>query len=311
MSDFRNRLLKAKSNVQAPTYKRLFISPSQGREYRLRFLDPKVIDGEGLPFAYVYLHGNYMHPNFDQKFPSNFRCGGKGCALCADARAISKKEKEDNVPKKEKQGFKKQARKYAIYWAINEENKELTLVHVPDFSYSQNEETINQMLANKLLELDEMGLAPFDLTSGMDIVITTTAVDNKIKFSINEDSQSQKAVSPLIVKKLEQMKPLSQVYKKYSPEELEKIAKGEKIAYGQAKTEETSQKAKSEFKKEEKSISEENFNFSEESDSGELDDLLTGDVNMDDFTMEEPTSQALSERLKRLSTAGTRGSEDE
>lgn len=313
MSDFRNRLLKAKSNVQAPTYKRLFVSPTQGREYCLRFLDPKVIDGEGLPFAYVYLHGNYMHPNFDQKFPSNFRCGGKGCPLCTDARAISKKEKDDNVPKNERQAFKKQARKYAIYWAINEENGELTLVHIPDFSYSESEETINQMLANKLLELDEMGLAPFDLKLGMDIVISTTAVDKKIKFSIHQDNQSTKEVPQLVVKKLEQMKPLNLVYKKYTTEELDKVVKGEKIAYGQAKEEQISQKAKTDFQKEEKSISEENFNFAESTSEagGELDDLLTGDLNMDDLTMEGPTSEALSDKLKRLSTLSSRGSEDE
>jgi hypothetical protein len=143
----------------------------------------------------------------------------------------------------------------------------------------------------------------------MDIIISTTAVDNKIKFSINEDSQSQKEVSNLIVKKLEQMKALTQVYKKYAHDELEKIAKGEKIAYGQAKTDQSSQQAKTDIQKEEKSISEENFNFNDPSEGNELDSLLNGDVSVD-FGVEEPSNQALSERLKKLSSAGTRGSED-
>lgn len=303
-NDFRSRLLKAKSGVNAPSYKRVFLG-SGGREFRLRFLDPKLIDGEGAPFSYVYLHGGFKHPNYpDQTYPSNFRCGGKGCALCEVAREMGKEEKDNNVPRDQKKAWRMQARKYAIYWAINRENNEISLVHVPDSSFNKDEETLNQVLSNKLLELDEMGLTPFDLKDGMDIVITSQAVDKKVKFSINEDSQSIGPVEEMIAKKFRNMKPLSQVYKQYSKEDLASIARGEKIVYGEAKQEQHAQEEKRKVETEERSISEENF-APKETSSFE-DDLLLGDVDTSHLSTDSaPSNTSLAERLKKLKYSGS------
>lgn len=309
--DFKTRLMKAKNGTKTPPYKRMFITTNQAKDYRLRFLDPKVISDDQLPFMYVYLHGGYKHPNYNQEYTGNFRCGGKGCPLCLDSRAMQKKEKDDNVAKKDKQAWKKQSRKYAIYWAINQDNKELTLVHIPDFSYSQDQETLNQIVSNKLIEFAELNLNPFDLKEGMDVIISAQAVDDKFKFKVDYDNNSKGPVEEKQVNLLRRMKALSDVYKVYKPYELDKIAKGERIEYGEERQNKEAQQEKAESATEQHSMSEESYEM-DASNSSELDALLNENMSMDHLNVPEANTQSLSEKLKKLQTpySGGKGSED-
>lgn len=307
-SDFKSRLMKAKNGAKTPPYKRMFITTNQAKDYRLRFLDPQVISDDELPFKYVYLHGGYKHPNYEQQYTGNFRCGAKGCPLCADARALSKKEQEDKVPKGQKEAWKKQSRKYAIYWAINKENNELTLVHIPDFAYSKDQETLNQIVSNKLIEIAETGINPFDLDEGMDVLISAQAVDEKFKFSVTADNKTKGPVEEKQVNLLKRMKALTDVYKQYKHDELDKIAKGEKIVYGEEKNNKEAQQEKVAATAEQHSMSDETYDINS-GNSSELDALLNENMSMDHLNVPEANNQSLADKLKKLQTPYS-GSED-
>lgn len=229
MSNLKQRLYASKSGKNTIPYKRLFLQ--SGKEYNLRFLTTEFIDAAGNLFARVFLHGGYKHPNYQQKYTSNFRCLGKNCPMCADFK--EQRELEKNLPKEQRIAWRKKSIPYAVYWAINLDNNELSLVHVPMMS-AKDKKSIQDIIFEHFLEAAEQDKDPFSLKSGNDVFISIKMVDNvpKVHVTIKEETT---AVSEKVQKMASQLVPFEKVYKQYSKEQLQNIVDGVQIVFNNDK----------------------------------------------------------------------------
>jgi hypothetical protein len=282
---FLNKMKNAKTGNNRPQYKRMYIQGG-GKEYKLHLLSTELIDATEIPFETVWLHGQYKHPNFpEQQYGSNFRCLGgmkNGCPMCLDVKDIRDFEKAQNIPPKEKTAFKKQAKPYALYWAINLVNNELTLVHVPKRGMYDDDIPAQEVLFNKIENfVKETGRIPFDYENGAIVTITSKTINKKDKYSVEID-MTPHDVSPKLLKLYETMPTLKSIYKPYTKEDLDNVVKGIRIE--RSSTAQKQEKSKREdLHNEITNLSEESFNMDEldnefaASETSPIDDGLTED----------------------------------
>lgn len=306
--NLKNRLAKAQSGVQKPSYKRLYLN-GKGKEFKLRLLSTEHNDVEATPFFKVDLHGGYKHPNYEQEYSSNFRCPKKTCPMCSDYFDTLKREK--GFDKSNRTAWKKEVRRYSMYWAINRENNELTLVYVPDIRKIKNKDgtwqergsTLQSILYNKLMSAADQGMDPFSLKDGNDIIIKSRAIDGKAQYDVYIENEKN-SVDEKTIQKLKTLPALRDVMQTYSIEDLKKIVSGEKI---------TSKKQDDdkEVKVKQESIKTDISNFSEEDLSPEDvsnfelsddDKLLSDELPEFSDSDDEPVSKSnsISEKLRNL-----------
>lgn len=305
---FKSLLLKANSgSSKRVTYKKMFIT-SSGTEYRLRPLSTSLIDPNEVPFIKIRLHGGYKHPNFEGDFSSNYRCIGKDCPMCADVKEIKKVEFKNQLPRDMRSAWKKEKNQYAVMWAVNTENDEITLVLVPDTdqfkkvkdesgeeSWKKVNTTCQEILFNKLMNAAENGLDPFDYNAGNDIIIKSKKVDYVVHWDISVVS-TKNAVTEEIKKKLQALPKLEDLYKKYTKEELEYIVKGKPYNKDMLKQKETEEKE--ETSEVADSISNESFSDSDSDYSSDDEALLSEDsLSYDD---DDDKFDDLSESLRNI-----------
>lgn len=289
------RINNAKNSSDRINYKRLWIS-GNGQDHQLRLLSTEYIDEQARPFSKVWLHGGFFHPNYDNKYPSTFRCiGFKKCPLCAKVIEVNKSKKginKANFNEEQKNNWKRNSNRYTLYWAVNMANNELSLVHVPDFTYSyskdadENPPTLHELIEDKLIELAGKGIDPLDFEKGRNLVITQRKVKNETIYEVSfEDEVSP--VSKDIVNKMKKVKKLQDCYPKKDVEELQSIADGQKILKGAEADTEQKNKEKEEVSQKEEEIQETHF---EEFDDAS--DLLAGDDFPDDLYADDEAMEA-------------------
>ena len=298
LQNLRQRLFASKSGRQSVKYKRLFIS-GNGKEFNIRLLDPSAVDPEGNLFSTVYLHGGFYHPNYDHDYASTFHCGGKNCPLCEAVKELSKEEEAKNLPSNQREAWKKRCRRYTLYWGVNLDNGELSLIHVPA-SAPRDKESVQDMLFNSIAKATDQGLNPFSSTDGHNIHMSSKRVNNTDKWSIKVDPKKTN-VDEKFVDLMTKVKVLSTVYKTYEHEHLQAIAEGRPIVYNQDQTkEEVSQDVG-------KVNTESDANFEQEIGESDMTQQIVEDpssndqVFFDDDDFEEvPADSELDEKLENL-----------
>jgi hypothetical protein len=300
-------LQKAQSGSRTIPYKKMFIT-ANGTEYRFRPLSTLLIDPKEVPFIKVRLHGGYKHPNFEGSFASNYRCLGKDCPMCVDVKAIKNVEYTNNLSRELRTAWKKDKSQYAILWAINLDNNELTLVMIQDtdrFKKMKDEKTgkdewkkINttcqEIVFNKLMTAAENGLDPFDYDAGNDIVIKSKKVDNVVHWDVSVINEKN-SVPAEIREKLKNVPKLEDLYKKYTKEELEYIVKGK--PFNKDLTKQKVAEVKESTEEKVSDISNETF----EEDSSDSDEaaLLGDDSSFEDDDSYSDLSDSLRDILNK------------
>lgn len=234
----KNQLNKSKSGSNKVSFKRLFLT--SGKEYVLRPVSTELQDPDSPLFKVINLHGGFKHPNYDNEYASNFVCGAKGCPLCLNARELAKSEKA--LPKEQRTAWKKLRKSYAMYFMINQENKELTLVFVPNDVFQKAEpqedgstkwvptsESLQDILFKKLESAADQNINPFDLKEGCNIHISSTVIDKVTKWSVSVSNEKNPITDNGIIKKLEHVDLLTAIYKRLPNADLQHIADGTRI----------------------------------------------------------------------------------
>lgn len=290
---FKNQLNKSNTGNAKVQFKRLFIQ--SGKEYVLRPVSTVLQDPDSLLFKKIALHGGFKHPNYDNEYPSNFVCIGKGCPLCKHANDLAKSEKANNVAKDQKTAWRKQRKLYAMYFMINQENQELTLVFVPNdvFKKAVNHEdgttewvptskSLQELLYEKLSSAADQDINPFDLNNGRNIHISSTVVEKVTKWSVSISNEKQVVSDKNMLKKLENVDLLTSIYKKLSVEDLQHIADGTKIPSKKEAAEQRIDKKESKISEQAQSISEQDYDSAQFQEDQDLESQLLGDFELEE-----------------------------
>lgn len=297
IQNLKQRLFASKSGRATVKYKRLYLS-GNGKEFNIRLLDPSAIDPEGNLFATVYLHGGFYHPNYQHDYPSTFHCGGKNCPLCEDAKQEAQKEEAQKLPTDQRQAWRKRCKRYTVYWGINLDNNELSLIHVPA-SAPRDKESVQDILFNTIAKAVEQDMNPFAAVDGHNISISSKKVNNQDKWNIKVDPKKT-SIESKFVAMMEKVKILSQVYKTYSQEHLLCVAEGRPIKYDQ---DETKEEVKSDIGK---VVNEDHGDFESDLEESDMAQQIIEDPSNEDSvffeeTFEEvPSDSDLDDKLESL-----------
>lgn len=305
-NDLAQRVRLSESNLTKIPYKRLYLN-GNGKDYNLRFLSTEYIDISKRPYSKIWLHGGFFHPNYDAKYASTFRClGFEKCPLCKKVKEL--KEIQKNYSSKEdKDAWKKQSRPYSLWWALNKENNELSLVHVPNFTFhipkegEEKEPTLHELLVKALLGVADT-IDPLDFKNGCDVKIEQRVVNGSTVYDIEFETNRPYEVDKETVQKMKYVKKLQEAYPKNDENYLDHIARGEKIPYGNDAKE---QENKVEKQKVSKEVQEEQI---EAVSTNDLEDsikaLMDGDEfdlnSLDDESDDDFDASKLTEGQKKL-----------
>lgn len=182
---------------------------NEGR-YTIRFLANKK-NPKDIPYFQIYLHFNFFHPNYNQ--PATFRCIGKDCPLC--------KYGKEKASKKDPEAWKYKANIMFLYYVTD--SKE-------NFYYIRLSAVAQNAVFNAMIAKAKSDVNPADLQNGRLAQLSLSKVDGKNKFHCTFLNDIHR-VSENITNELEMAQELSQIYRFYSKEDLEKIVRGEKLVY--------------------------------------------------------------------------------
>lgn len=179
-----------------------FMSIKTG-SHMIRVLPP--VKSSGKVFEKVYLHFGYDNPNQPGK-KGVYQCmGPKGCPMCEDAKG-------DNY-KKAKQQF--------LYYVLDEKN-ELSILSA---SY-----TLASAINDAAKDLyTSMNYQVVDENEGYWLKIDVVKTDDKTKYVVGLQNHTPHSLSEETKKAMANLKPLKEVYRKFSGEQLEKVINGEKF----------------------------------------------------------------------------------
>jgi len=289
----KNQLNKSKTGSSKVSFKRLFLT--SGKEYVLRPVSTELQDPDSPLFKIINLHGGFKHPNYDNEYASNFVCGGKGCPLCIHARELAKAEK--NLSKEQKTSWKKLRKSYAMYFMINQENKELTLVFVPNDVFQKAEqqpdgstkwvptsESLQEILYKKLESAADQNINPFDLKEGCNIHISSTVIEKVTKWSVSISTEKNPVTDNGLIKKLENVDLLNAIYKRLPNSDLQHIADGTRIPSNKEKEVNKNQQKDQSLNQNVHSASEQDYDETVFKDDQDLEAQLLGD---DSFELDE------------------------
>lgn len=211
------QLLEAlKKDRNKKTKPKRLVTREEGK-YKLRFL-PNLHSEEGLPYERVFLHFGFNHPNYNT--PSTFRCLGRDCPLCREA----KKMKEDG----DASAWRFKSTPVYLYY-VADSNDNFRFIRLTQTAHTEvvDELTAKAMSKVNAVDLDQGRMAELKLSK-------TDGNKNKWKCSILHEVDS---VSTEIRAELKSAPPLSELYRRYSLEELERVVSGEKLESGKTEQE--------------------------------------------------------------------------
>lgn len=282
-NDLAQRIRLSESNLTKIPYKRLYLN-GNGKDFKLRFLSTEFIDVSKRPYSKVWLHGGFFHPNFESQYPSTFKCiGHKKCPLCHKVNQL-KEEQKHYSNKADRDSWKKQSRPYSLWWAINKENNELSLVHVPNFNFhipkegEEKEPTLHELLVKSFLSVAN-DIDPLDFKDGCDVNIEQRVVNGSTVYDIEFETNKPYEVSKDFVQKMKHVKKLQEAYPTRDEKYLDYVARGEKIPYG---NEEETQSVEKEKKEVVQKVKEESIT---EISTDELEDSIKALMDGEDFDM--------------------------
>lgn len=176
--------------------------------YKIRIL-PNLHSEEGLPYERVFLHFGFTHPNYNT--PSTFRCLGRDCPLCREA----KKMKEDG----DESAWKFKSTPVFLYY-VADQDETLKFIRLTQTAHN---EVVEELSAKAMAKVNAV-----DLETGRVAELKLSKDGNKNKWKCSFLHQ-QSPVSKRVESELRSATPLSELYRKYTKEELEKIVSGEKL----------------------------------------------------------------------------------
>lgn len=208
-----------------------FLEFKEPSTIRFRIL-PHKKDPEDVPFERVFIHLGFEHPNFGKKVP--LLCKGKDCPLCS---FYKKREKGGD-----KAAWKYKSNQRYIYYVQYEDDKRNLKLALLSLTYYAHEELKNKMIT-KLKE----GINIFDMNAGHWVEMSMKKINEKRKYIISIDSDEDPVTDMEILDWYKTIKPLHQLYREYTSEELKNILKGEKIEF-KSNSNSVTQKGKPETK---------------------------------------------------------------
>jgi hypothetical protein len=203
------KLLEAlKRDRNRKTKPKRLVTREEGK-YKLRIL-PNQHSQDGLPYERVFLHFGFTHPNYNT--PSTFRCLGKDCPLCRE----SKKMKEAG----DASAWRFKSTPVYLYY-VADSNGNFRFIRLTQTAHT---EVVDELSAKAMAKINAV-----DLDTGRMAELRLSKTDgnkNKWKCSFLHDVNS---VSTEIRTELSSAPALSELYRRYTKEELEKIVSGEKL----------------------------------------------------------------------------------
>ena len=200
--------LKKDQNKKSSQKLKRLVTREEGK-YKIRLL-PNPNSEEGLPYERVFLHFGFTHPNYNT--PSTFRCLGRDCPLCREA----KKMKEEG----DESAWKFKSTPVYLYY-VSDSNDDLRFIRLTQTAHT---EVVNELSAKALAKVNAV-----DLDSGRMAELKLSKIDgnkNNWKCSFLHETSP---VSASVRAQLKAAQPLSDLYRTYTKEELEKIVSGEKL----------------------------------------------------------------------------------
>lgn len=190
--------------------------------YIVRFL-PNKTDHDSLPYELVFLHFGFIHPNYKQA--GTFRCLGRDCPLCREAKKMEK-AKDPNAWR-----FKSTP-VYLYYIVDSSEN----------FKFLRLSRTAHEQVLGEIESKAKSKTNVLSLENGRVAKLSLEKSEGKNKWRCDFITESN-TVSPELQDSLHNAPELDTLYRVYSAEELEKIVKGEKLVFtnNQKKSEGTGQ----------------------------------------------------------------------
>lgn len=190
-----------------------WLYPEEGNT-RVRVLPNK--DGVNeRPFALVFMHSGFMHPNYGKT--SQFRCAGKGCPLCEYA----KQQADEENPK----AWKFKARPKFIYNVVDSNDNFRVMVLDKGAHEELQAEIENFVVTHNRIPCSFDKGAIFDIS--LKIVENGRKKEYKWKVSIHSESAGE--LGNAVTTELKDSRPLSEIYRRYSHEDLTKVLNGEKL----------------------------------------------------------------------------------
>ena len=201
-----------KSETKAPDTEQLRPRPSYVKsQLKIHILANKK-DPDDFPFEKLFLHDGFTHPNFPDAKSSKFRCIGKGCPLCADAKSKEAAGDESAWKLKSKPSF---------YYYVVDGNDE--------FTYLNADAKCHEAILDALMKCLAAGTQPLDSAKGrMAVIKKVKNAEGKNEYSCVFQNDPH-AVSSEIMERLKNAPELSDLNRVYTQEELEKVLKGVKL----------------------------------------------------------------------------------
>jgi hypothetical protein len=185
------------------------VMKDEGR-YKVSILHNKhAIDG--IPYEKVFLHFGFLHPNFGT--PSTFRCLGKNCPLCREARQM--------IDEKKKDAWKYKSTPVFLYYIMDASE---------NFKYIRLSNTAHKEVYDEIVAKASSKVNPMDPEKGRIAVISLEkdGVKNKWKCSFENEGTT---IREEVLKELETAPELADVYRVYTMDELERIVAGKRLDF--------------------------------------------------------------------------------
>lgn len=193
-------------NNKGKTSREYLTISRQGR-YILRILQ-NVHDENEAPFEVFTLHRIY-HPLYKRE--TSLRCIGHGCPLCANAK------NEERIDRANAWRYK--ATDYYIYNVIERQTGQLKILKL---SYVAHE-----AIKAKLVEAAMEGVNIGHFKNGRDLEIEVREVAGKLKYKAYILSESEtKPIPAKIIEEIKLVKPLNEMYRLHTKQELIDILGG-------------------------------------------------------------------------------------
>ena len=177
--------------------------------YLVRFL-PNNGSQSGLPYERVFLHFGFNHPDFGTA--STFRCLGRGCPLCREAKKMAEDGASDS--------WKYKSTPVYLYYVADKDDNLMFL----RLSAAAHSKVVEEISSKATSNVD-----PIDLDQGRvaEIVLEKQS-DGPRKWRCLFHSGANK-VSDKVKSELESSPPLSKFYRSYTKQELENVVSGKSL----------------------------------------------------------------------------------
>lgn len=179
---------------------------SKPGKYRLRILPAQISSGTKQPFFKTFTHKGFFNPKFPKStFSASLACLGRGCPLCREAH--KQEGSERTWPSKK-------ATPSYMYYVLNEKN-EICILKASTGLHNE--------IALIAQDAGRSGRNILSRKAGYWIEITRLNKEGS-PWRVSVDITPQ-PLEQSIQEELEGLRPLSEIHKKYSAEELEEFVK--------------------------------------------------------------------------------------